>query len=137
MKRIVPVLFFYLFANLCLTSCQTVKDAGTSLSNTFKSVSPQTKQAVLVSVESGTAAAIAAAVKNESPAQIGNDAAVAALVSLHQQLQGNAGVAAVSAAGLAALKDVSAKQSNNQTLRDASVAAIAAIVSAPATPSAP
>jgi hypothetical protein len=71
-----------------------------------------------------TAVAVAAAVKGESPAQIGNDTATAALVSIHQQLQGNAGVAAVSAAGLVALKDVSARQSTNQTLKDASVATL-------------
>ena len=136
MKRALLVLAIVAF-DFSLLCCTQLKQAETSISNTLHGISPQTKQAVLVSVESGTAAAIAAAVKNESPAQIGNDAAVAALVSLHQQLQGNAGVAAVSAAGLAALKDVSAKQSSNQTLRDASVAAIAAVVSAPATPSAP
>ena len=122
---------------LCLTSCQATKDAGTQISNAWNGISPATKQAVLVTVEQSTAAAVAAAVKGESPAQIGNDTATAALVSIHQQLQGNAGVAAVSAAGLVALKDVASKQSNSQTLKDASVAAIAAIVAAPATPASP
>ena len=122
---------------LCLTSCQSIKDTGTKFTNAWNGISPATKQAVLVTVEQSTAAAVAAAVKGESPAQIGNDTATAALVSIHQQLQGNAGVAAVSAAGLVALKDVSARQSINQTLKDASVAAIVAITTAPAAASAP
>lgn len=117
-----------------LPACTAINNAEASINKAWNGLSPQTQSTVLVTVTQDAAIVAADLAQNKKAAAVANDVATATLKSVAAQTQGNAGVAAVTAAGLAALKDVADKQNSKKTLSAAAVAGINAILTAPAVP---